>query len=142
MFMVWQVTALLNEVCSCVGGQVPQHATSVPGQGLGAPLSGLQPGLVPPTPLSATVVEDIQPVIKDAPVEVEDDYGIVQDSDNQDLGQDTGLSPNEPKTYATLLKSGSGSGTGYSVPPSNNNSNVFMPPPKSHSPTVSVRFLL
>lgn len=137
---------MLNKVGSYVGGQVPQHVTSVPGQGLGAPLSGLQPGLVPPTPLSSTVPEEIQPVIKDVPVDtsLEDDYGIVQDSipDNQDLGQDTGLSPNEPKTYATLLKSGSGSGAGYSVPLSNNNSNVFMPPPKSHSPPVSVRFLL
>lgn len=116
--------------------------TSVSGQGSGASLSGLQPGLVPPTPLSSAVPEEIQPVIKDVPVDtsLEDDYGIVQDSisDNQDLGQDTGLSPNEPKTYATLLKSGSGSGAGYSVPLSNSNSNVFMPPPRSHSPPVSV----
>lgn len=130
---------MLLTLFDVLGGQVPlAQVPPVPGQGLGAPLPNLQPPLVAPTPLSAAVPEDIiQAPIEELPIEspLEDDYSINQDavSDNQESHDSVLASSNEPKTYATLLKSGGGN-MGYPIPQSNN---VYAPPPKSLSPPVS-----
>lgn len=106
------------------------------GQVLGAGLPSLQPGLVTPTPLSATIPNEVQSSIKDIPVDtsIEDEYVLNPEAilENQDLGQPSSSS-NEPKTYATLLKSGGGSG----VYPIQANNGVFIQPLKALSPPVS-----
>lgn len=110
-------------------GQLSPAVPAVPSQ---VPMGNLQAGLISTSPLTAAD--------EDLPVDValEPNYALSQDVlAVQELNQDSVMSmSNEPKTYATLLKSGGS--TGYSsLPPINP---VYNPPPKSLSPPLQIQY--
>ncbi|KAF5276851.1 hypothetical protein FQA39_LY06402 [Lamprigera yunnana] len=115
------------------GGQLPQHIPPVQGQNIGASMGNLQAGL-PPTTSPLVPPEETQLPVEEpiAEIPMENNYvGVPDNIESAELNQEIVLS-NEPKTYATLVKSG-GSTNYSSGMPSNTG---FNNPPKSLSPPL------
>lgn len=123
-----------DDINALQGGQLP-HVPPVQGQNVGSPLVNMQPALPPSSPLLPPE-ENPQSVIEEPAVEVplDNNYLSAQDSiETAELNQDTALS-NEPKTYATLVKSGGTTNYSGGVIPS---SGGYNNPPKSLSPPLT-----
>ncbi|KAF2897631.1 hypothetical protein ILUMI_08543 [Ignelater luminosus] len=123
-----------DELNAISAGQLSPAVPSVQGQSLGAPIANLQSGITSANPL--TTSEENRPVTEEPTLDtaLDNNYAMNQDVlSTQELNQDTSLS-NEPKTYATLLKSGSGTAaySGVTAPVT-----VFNQPPKSLSPPLT-----
>ncbi|KAF5276201.1 hypothetical protein FQR65_LT04006 [Abscondita terminalis] len=123
-----------DDINAIQGSQLPQHVPPVQGQNIGAPMGNMPAGLPPSSPL-APPEEIPPPTVEEASVEVplENNYNSGQDNlEPVELNQETVLS-NEPKTYATLVKSGGAANYTPGLPANTG----FNNPPKSLSPPLT-----